>query len=296
MAAAPPGLDAQAKAPCGVCSGTGQMSRWLIPEDIAAAAKIRESGNREAYTCMVCYGNGQYALSAQCGKHFFCADCIQGSLEAILSSGQFPAHCPMCRAEAMGDVDKMQGRIGDQELSFLQHREITTKEFLLRFMRQAKQSEAKPGNDAKYFACPANCGRFCLDADPSYHSKPGSFFSLGFWRGDQFKGIDKQVQRLGTCACGAYICVLCNKVEKLAGTHACPHAVGEAVTLGGIEPLLKAHIAKRCPNCPALIIKNEGCNFMTCASCKDPRGFCWETGKPRHGPCPPGCGGGHNCH
>ena len=69
--------------------------------------------------CLVCYGEGKYCVSAECGKHFFCEDCIQMSLEAVLDQGQFPAFCPMCRADAMGDADKLTGTIGEREHSFL---------------------------------------------------------------------------------------------------------------------------------------------------------------------------------
>ena len=41
------------------------------------------------------------------------------SLEAVLDQGQFPAFCPMCRADAMGDADRLTGAIGEREHSFL---------------------------------------------------------------------------------------------------------------------------------------------------------------------------------
>lgn len=104
-------------------------------------------------------------------------------------------------------------------------------------------------------------------------------------------------ERVVDCAgCGKRICLRCN-VEEHAG-YSCEQfeewrrANASADT--SYAALLQSGLIKPCPNCAAPILKTEGCNFMTCTSCKSPNGMCWETGKARWGP--NGCGGGHQCH
>lgn len=118
------------------------------------------------------------------------------------------------------------------------------------------------------------------------------YFELGAWRGDKHVGKDLHVLRHGVCACGAFVCVRCERQVEEADKHECPDSAAPEVDPASIAMMAK--ICKPCPACGALIQKNEGCNFMTCSVCKDPNHFCWETGKPRYGP--NGCGGGHNCH
>lgn len=42
----------------------------------------------------VCYDDSKYGVSTEC-LHFYCEDCIRGSLEAILDQGHFPCVIPM---------------------------------------------------------------------------------------------------------------------------------------------------------------------------------------------------------
>ena len=84
-------------------------------------------------------GESRFKLAADC-DHFYCADCIRGSLGAMMDTGQFPAYCPACRADARGDAERLRagpGRITDATLTFLQRRRVFDKDFQFRFMLQA---------------------------------------------------------------------------------------------------------------------------------------------------------------
>lgn len=240
---------------CWVCSGTGAMSRWLDEDVVMRAHGKRESGDFSDYDCCVCYGEGQYALSAQCRNHFFCSDCIMGSLEAMLDSGQFPPFCPMCRAEAPHHSELKSGLVGDPELSFLQLRGIMDREFLFRFLKQAHQYDEGPKEHLKYFACPAKCGKYLMENDPSYaEGKLGEFFQCG----------PNMAMRLGSCRCGHFICIRCQGGETFAATHECPEAKAPVIDEATLKYL--ASIGKKCPACGYVIQKNDGCNLMMCGT------------------------------
>lgn len=112
---------------------------------------------------------------------------------------------------------------------------------------------------------------------------------------DENKITDKR-RRLKCAGCSKTICLRCRMEDHVGVTCAAYRAWQEANDAGehSYAELIKSGLIKPCPNCSAPILKADGCNFMTCSSCKSPNGMCWETGKPRHGP--GGCGGGHNCH
>ena len=69
----------QAGHPCWVCRGVGQTSQHLPAFDSTAAA--------EDHPCLICYDSSFSCISTEC-EHYFCQDCIRGTLEAQLESGQ----------------------------------------------------------------------------------------------------------------------------------------------------------------------------------------------------------------
>eukprot|EP00747_Dinoflagellata_sp_TGD_P179031 gnl/TRDRNA2_/TRDRNA2_29139_c0_seq1.p1 gnl/TRDRNA2_/TRDRNA2_29139_c0~~gnl/TRDRNA2_/TRDRNA2_29139_c0_seq1.p1 ORF type:complete len:565 (+),score=57.27 gnl/TRDRNA2_/TRDRNA2_29139_c0_seq1:39-1697(+) len=104
-------------------------------------------------------------------------------------------------------------------------------------------------------------------------------------------------ERVVMCtACQKKICVRC-MVEEHAGFTCDAFARWKEENETGeraYADMVAQGLIKPCPNCAAPILKNEGCNFMSCPTCNDENRMCWETGKKRYGP--DGCGGGHNCH
>ena len=98
----PPGAPGQQQL-CRMCLGSGQTSRVVVDAHAVVAAQRAETSL--ASECGVCGCDGEFALSAACSRHFFCRDCIRGSLHAIVETGQFPAHCPVCRVEHQEQLD-----------------------------------------------------------------------------------------------------------------------------------------------------------------------------------------------
>ena len=83
-------------------------------------------------------------MSVECGNHYYCGDCLRGSLEAILNTGQFPAFCPQCRVDSGSNSSKPVsfGKIDEESLSFLQQRGVISLQFFYRFLNGAAQARA----------------------------------------------------------------------------------------------------------------------------------------------------------
>ena len=69
------------------------------------------------------------------------------------------------------------------------------------------------------------------------------------------------------CKCGTNVCMACGAEAK--EMHKCGQSDEERV----FEIWKKGEGGKHCPNCQIVIIKNGGCNHMTCVKCKHE--FCW---------------------
>jgi hypothetical protein len=67
----------------------------LEPEPEPECVDDPDDGETE---CAVCFGPASWKISTTC-DHAYCAECVQGSLEAILAANSFPAFCPACRVE-----------------------------------------------------------------------------------------------------------------------------------------------------------------------------------------------------
>lgn len=246
---------------CWVCAGTGKTSKWLSSFEV-------QRNDGEEQPCLVCYGDSKYGLSVEC-SHFYCEICIQFSLEAMLNSGQFPAYCPQCRADAGGTPEA--GRITRPALTFLQQRGIITKEFEFRFVTAMRRQDRE--DEQEYFECPAGCGTYlCVPSQTSFTLCEG-----------------RPVARLGQCQCGVIVCPQCKRMVSpdRVNTHVCgdeggrraaelaqerAEAEAEAERLRKEEEAdnaaaaFAATIGKKCPRCGMFLQKNDGCQWMCCGT------------------------------
>lgn len=248
---------------CWVCRGSGRTSKWLEPIDDAEQYDGLGPDEGDAPDCLVCYADvAAYGISTTC-DHVFCLECIKMSLEAIMDVGQFPAFCPMCRAESMGR-DLEAGRIDGPSLTFLQQRGVITQAFQQRLLKQ--QGKALGIEEVDSFECPGRCGEFLLCEDASYaEGKVGQLFD------DEASG--NVCTRYGSCpACGTYTCVRCqasvaHSEDEPAPLHQCADmAHGDAAAPDEESLALMAKIGKKCPVCAQFIEKNEGCDMMICGT------------------------------
>ena len=132
---------------CQVCRGTGKTSHYMTPRDCSAVARAMSVERDGKYDCLVCYGDGEFCLSEECGRHYYCGDCLRGSLEAILNTGQFPAFCPACRAESGANSAKPvnHGKIDEASLAFLQMRGVISVKLFNRFLSGAIRAQTAGG-------------------------------------------------------------------------------------------------------------------------------------------------------
>lgn len=247
---------------CWVCRGSGHTSKFLEPLDGAEEFDDLAPDEGELPDCLVCYADvATYGVSTKC-SHFFCDDCIRGSLEAIMDSGQFPAFCPMCRAES-GGPEPENGRIDEAALTFLQQRGVITKAFQFRFEKQ--QNKALEVETLESFECPGKCGEFLVATGPYCDEhKIGEHFT------DPASGTVGI--RLGECpSCSCFVCIKCQvrvpqEEGKAAPMHRCEGDAPVAAEPDAASLALMAAIGKMCPVCGAFIEKNEGCDWMMCGT------------------------------
>jgi len=229
---------------CWICAGTGKTSKWLT--------SYKAANDTDDLPCMVCYDRGEWGVSTEC-SHFFCSECIKGSLEAILDSAQFPAYCPMCRAEAGGKPPNA-GRIEDEALTFLERRGVISRDFQFRFMKQQKKGQTE------YFRCPAMCGNFLqhMDAEEKYVIEQGATGPI--------RKLKKK--NVGQCPCGILVCLFCHaKIDPTkAGEHDCEAGAKNAKPMDEDTKKMLQKNGKKCPNCGNFIEKAGGCNTMMCGT------------------------------
>eukprot|EP00466_Bigelowiella_natans_P008205 jgi/Bigna1/73943/fgenesh1_pg.26_\ len=225
---------------CWMCSGTGNAQRLMT--------SLTTEQLQDDIPCSICYCDSRYGISDEC-DHFYCAECIQMSLKAIMDTGQFPAYCPACRAESAGKKVPDRGLISPEALTYLERRDVITKDMQFRMMKQ----QLSPG-DQKFFACPANCGKYLLYIPPSFKQR--------IMKTPQGP-VPTSKPKPGLCECGCVFCMSCHaKLDPdKAGEHDCKK--GEVKMDKQTEALLKK-LGKKCPCCGNFLQKNGGCDIMMC--------------------------------
>ena len=138
---------------CETCDGKGQISIW---KDTYTPPAFNTDDDE--LLCGICYGSSNYGISKEC-IHFFCNECIVSTLEYLLSSGEFPAYCPVCKAEDVLNDDSIQnGLITEDALSFLLSKNVIQYDLYYRFTKQLLRAET---NTITFFKCPnRDCDRY----------------------------------------------------------------------------------------------------------------------------------------
>jgi hypothetical protein len=166
-----------------------------------------------------CYSDSAFHLSTEC-SHFYCSECIVGTLEAIIETGQFPAWCPQCRVDGTSSGDNAVGRITPEACAFLQQQGVISDSFLHRFLRQNEQHTAiiaegdragggddddDDDDDDEDVTCP-KCSQCSL--------KPRHLERL-------CTNADGPVMKLWLCVCGTPMCGRCRGIEYFPESHQC---------------------------------------------------------------------------
>ena len=134
------------------------------------------------------------------------------------------------------------GRISGKAMTFLERKGVIDKEFQFRFMKKQDETEEL------FFACPAKCGKFLVDVDPTLIMRKGE--------------VSTKIER---CPCGEGVCVQCHQLveDSQFEKHKCPELTKGTATDAETLKMMKK-LGKKCPNCSMFIIKNEGCDVMMC--------------------------------
>eukprot|EP00439_Symbiodinium_sp_Y106_P000575 s6639_g1.t1 len=219
---------------------------------ISSMPALHRLTSQETYYCQICLNNcpstDGFPLSA-CG-HTFCRDCIKGYVELKVQEAAVRSLlCPFLPSALGGGEPPSAGldsgcarEVADADVEALGGEALLEKLRRFRAMRQ----------DETYRECPQ-----CATQVPGGSARTPSM----------------------TCSqCGLTFCFVhsnahpgqsCRQYEFSQRLH----------TLRGT--LAVARVARTCPGCGARIVKDGGCNHMTCAYCR--ANFCWLCGRQMHG-------------
>lgn len=286
---------------CVVCHGSGETSSFLTAEQAVAAGCRSVLAGDERFLCGVCFGDGEFCVSTTC-RHFYCRDCIVGTLSATVELGQFPMMCPMCKASpSPATQEPTVGLIDEPALAFLLARGVISRELFFRIRKAAaaaspastaaaaaavaSSSGKRPMRDNFVSSAPAHTSTTAASqADASapssgfnYSACPANcgnyligshptYARAGECRLGEFFEVGPGVAvRLGRCPCGALQCVRCKALVQPEDAYS--HMCAEATARDDAESRrLIAQIGKKCPACGMFMEKNQGCSHMKCGT------------------------------
>ena len=169
----------------------------------------------------------------------------------------------------------------DAALSFLQLRDVISRDFMFRFIKASSRAAGLPDTEHAYFPCPSDCGRFLLSDDPSYAgllkrqaaaaaaAAAATAAASGGGGAKDATAADAPADddlQLGSCPCGALVCVRCHGAHKPADGpfHICPDL--QQLHDDVASSKLIASIGKKCPACGLIAQKDGGCDLMMCGT------------------------------
>lgn len=230
--------------------------------------------NFEAFECAVCFGEveiGQGIILKNC-LHKFCKECL---IEQVKHSEEFEVKCPH-----MDDDGNCEFTLRESEIRYLVPAEIFEKHI-------EKSLKFYEGTNLDSYHCKKpDCKGFIL--------------------------VDKNLRGFMCQACGSINCIGCKAIHKGKNCQEYQDKINpdgrknreNEQSEKAIKNLIEKGEAMWCPSCGIPVMKNEGCDYITCSTCK--LGICWVTKKPRHaitksnGVVVDGChcreNGGPKCH
>jgi RanBP-type and C3HC4-type zinc finger-containing protein 1 len=206
--------------------------------------------NTEAFECVICFGEieiGDGVVLKEC-LHKFCKVCL---IDQVKHSDESEVKCPF--------ID------GTGSCEFkIQHREIrglVPSDVLDKHLEKSLKFYENQSEDAYHCKTPDCRGFIEKDAD--------------------LRGFTCQV-------CSKVNCIGCKAIHE--NQNCVEHQ--DTINPGGrqrredeesenaIKNLIAAEQAMWCPKCGIPVMKDDGCDYITCTACK--LGICWRTKKPRH--------------
>jgi hypothetical protein len=195
----------------------------------------------EEMVCCVCMDvyQANQGIQTSC-NHFFCKDCFQNYLTHSCETKSYPIKC--CFFECTQTISLqtiIPTTFVDQELKYKKKSNLTTEMIQQSF-------EAFIAKNDRYKFCPTpNCTQVY-------------FFDTGIIECKQ---------------CNHKICSLCKTKDHPGLTCHEFQRSGKNQDVGLLEKWKNQSGVRGCPSCSVSIEKNQGCNHMTCHSCK--KHFCW---------------------
>jgi ariadne-1 len=192
-------------------------------------------------TCSICYEDDCQMIAMPCG-HAFCTDCWTGFIENTISQGPSCVlqTCPQADCKELVTEDELVAALGESSPLLQKFRAYQLRSFV----------ESNP----LYRWCPGpGCEKIAAALSQTALEASGSAVQCD--------------------ACSTQFCLVCGEE---------PHAPADCKNLALWNEKCRNESetanwvlanTKPCPKCQARIEKNQGCNHMTCQSCRFE--FCW---------------------
>jgi IBR domain/IBR domain, a half RING-finger domain len=243
-------------------AATSAAPRPASTTSLPAANSPVPTATVEEFTCPICYcelEEGEVALRLENCAHRYCEDCVRQYVRTAMEQGAvLRLTCPHPECET--------------PLDYYQVRQLLDAESGCRYEQLALVEQLKNSPAVHYCPRPA-CGNVMVVVATGEDGAP------------QAAGCRMVCDRRG---CGTVFCVECGLVWHQ--DQSCAEAAAALAQDPQMTRWYKKHDTRRCPACTAVLLKNGGCNHMTCGKCG--HNFCWlcmgdyeEGHYDRGGPC-----------
>lgn len=208
--------------------------------------------NTEAFGCAICLdeieiGNG--VVLKEC-LHKFCKDCL---IESVKHSDESEVKCPFIDANGSCEFN-------------IQHREIrglVPDDVLDKHLEKSLKFYENTSEDAFHCQTP-DCRGFIINEG------------------------DKNLRGFTCQVCEKVNCIGCKAIHENQNCAEYQDTINpghrqlreDAESENAIKNMIAAEQAMWCPRCGIPVMKDDGCDYITCTACR--LGICWITKKPRH--------------
>ncbi|KAJ3527130.1 hypothetical protein NMY22_g9897 [Coprinellus aureogranulatus] len=216
--------------------------------------------------CVVCFDTYPLSMSVKLSgcEHRFCKECMRGHVSSFLENGRFPIQCPVCLLDRgipdPGDVtESILYQLHMPAESIQKFGELKKLQHSVRLeCPSCNYSDYLPRKDylrSTILTClsPACCYKWCkacskpISSTPSSPSSPQSRFSI----------VIGSTKSKGNSSLS---------IKAASGSNTSDGAFKHACKGDGFEKLMKKKGWRHCPGCTMPVIKDSGCNHMSCVA------------------------------
>lgn len=231
------------------------------------------------FDCAVCLETYPVYSSVQLSgcDHRFCKECMRGHIRSFLENARYPIQCPVCLLDRgipdPGNVtEAVLIRLQLPQTSIDKFRDLKTLQHSVRLECPSCQLSyllfRKDYLQTKILTCPSGtCNhKWCKSCFKAIFPPSSSFSSSSSSSRSYFAKAIGSTKAKGNRAVGV-------------SSNAASDTVKHSCKGDGFESLMKKKGWRYCPGCTMPVIKESGCNHMSCVAPGCHTHFCYKCGK-----------------